>query len=302
MPLRALAPATRRLETGGERHIHVHFAALAASNALRIGRLAGVPVSITPHAHEIYAEPRGVAEKLARAAFVATVCQYNVVRLRKIASPEAAGRIHSIPLGIDPARIRRSAARGDGRVVIAVGRLVEQKGFRHLIEAAAALERDEPIERLTIVGGGPLHDELATLAAELGIADRVEMPGPLPAEEARGRIELADLFVMPSVVAADGNRDAVPVVVLEAMALELPVLASDEVGLSEVVGADRGRLVPPGDSAALAAAIAELLRLPSERRAELGAAGRRFIEAERDLGRQTERLLALVDAQSIGLR
>ena len=105
----------------------------------------------------------------------------------------------------------------------------------------------------------------------------------------------ADVFAMPSVIAADGNRDAVPVVVLEALAMELPVVASDEVGLPEVVRPAWGRLVPPGDASALAAALAELLALTPGERAAMGAAGREFIGAERDLRRQTARLIELID-------
>ena len=311
MPLRALAPAARRLARGGETHVHVHFAAMAAANALRVGAILGVPVSITPHAHEVYAEPRSVPEKLGRASFVTTVCAYNVERLRALVPAEAGGRIHDVPIGIDPARIRRDGPPPGGRKVLAIGRLVEQKGFRHLIEAAAELEATVPLDRLVIAGGGPLDAELDALAAELGVAERVELVGPLEPAAIRRLMTEADVFAMPSVIAADGNRDAVPVVVLEALAMELPVVASDEVGLPEVVRPAWGRLVPPGDASALAAALAELLALTPGERAAMGAAGREFIGAERDLRRQTARLIELIDtagapagagAQSIGTR
>jgi colanic acid/amylovoran biosynthesis glycosyltransferase len=305
MPLRALAPATRRLIRGGERHVHVHFAALAATNFLRIGSLAGVPVSITPHAHEVYAEPRGVAEKLGAAAFVTTVCEYNVARLRAMAPAAARPRIHDVPIGVDTERLRRASPPPAGRVVLAVGRLVPQKGFAHLIEAAAILEPTDPLDRLVIAGGGPLDDELAELAAARGIEGRVRLAGPLDPRAVRELMEAAAVLAVPSVVAPDGNRDAVPVVVLEALALELPVVASDEVGLPEVVRPEWGRLVPPGDPEALATALAEVLALPPEARAEMGAAGRAFVRIHRDLRRQTERLLELIDAgiaQSIGTR
>ncbi len=295
MPLRAIAPAALRLGRGGESHVHVHFAALAATDALRIGRIVGVPVSVTPHAHEVYAEPRGVPEKLAAAAFVTTVCEYNVERLRALVPPEAAARIHDVPIGIDADRFVRGAPAPGGRTVLAVGRLVPQKGFANLIEAAALLERDAPLERLVIAGDGPLRGELAERVASLGLAGRVELTGAVDPARVRELMEAADLFAMPSVVAADGNRDAVPVVVLEALALELPVVASDEVGLPEVVRPEWGRLVAPGDARELADAIAEVLGMPPDRRAELGASGRDFVREHRDLRRQTERLLELID-------
>jgi colanic acid/amylovoran biosynthesis glycosyltransferase len=302
MPLRALAPAAHRLERGGEAHVHVHFAALAAANALRVGSLVGVPVSITPHAHEVYAEPRGVAGKLAAAAFVTTVCEYNVERLRRIAPERARARIHDVPIGVDAERLRRDSPPPDHRSVLAVGRLVPQKGFATLIEAAAILEPSDPLDRLVMAGGGPLRAELAELAEARGIPDRVEIAGPRDPAEVRELMERAAVLAVPSVVAPDGNRDAVPVVVLEALALELPVVASDEVGLPEVVRPEWGRLVRPGDPGALAAALAELLALPSETRAEMGAAGRAFVREHRDLRRQTERSLELIRAHSIGNR
>jgi glycosyltransferase involved in cell wall biosynthesis len=101
---------------------------------------------------------------------------------------------------------------------------------------------------------------------------------------------------MPSVIAADGNRDAVPVVVLEALAMEVPVVASDVAGLPEVVREEWGRLVPPGDAAALATAIDALLARPAEDRAAMGASGRSFVAAERDLARQARRRAELIDA------
>jgi colanic acid/amylovoran biosynthesis glycosyltransferase len=297
MPLRALAPASRRLERSGEEHVHVHFAALAAANAIRVGRLVGIPVSITPHAHELYAEPRGVSEKLAAASFVTTVCEYNVERLRRTVPKPARSRIHEVPIGVDASELRRRRPHPEGRLVLAVGRLVPQKGFATLIEATALLERSDPVDRLVVAGGGPLRDELAELAERRGIAAKVDFTGPRDPVQVRELMERAAAFAMPSVVAPDGNRDALPVVVLEALALEVPVVASDEVGLPEVVRPGWGRLVPPGDVEALATALAELLALPPGTRAEMGEAGRAFVAEHRNLARQTERLLELIDAQ-----
>jgi colanic acid/amylovoran biosynthesis glycosyltransferase len=294
MPLRALAPAALRLGAGGERHVHVHFAALAAANALRIGRIAGVPVSVTPHAQEVYLEPVSLPEKLRQATFTTTVCKYNVTLLERLV-PNQAQKLHNIPIGVRPeAHFRRTPYPG-GRTVVAVGRLVEQKGFVHLIDAVALLEDRAPVDRLLIAGDGPLRASLAARIAELGIGHRVELLGSLEPGPIRDLIERADLFAVPSVVAADGNRDAVPVVLYEAMAAAVPVVASDEVGLPENVDPSWGRLVAPGEPAALAGAIAELLELPPDRRAEMGEAGAEFIRRERNLAIQTSRLIALIE-------
>jgi glycosyltransferase involved in cell wall biosynthesis len=158
----------------------------------------------------------------------------------------------------------------------------------------ARLESPESVERLVIVRDGPRRNELAELALHLGIAERVELPGAVPHNRVREALESADLFAMPCVVAADGDRDSLPVVTTEAMAMEIPIVASREVGLPEVVRDEWGRLVPPRDSEALAQAIAEMLALPAEERARMGAAAREFVEREFDPDDQARKLFALI--------
>lgn len=278
--------------------MHAHFAAGAALDAMRLGRLLGLPYSVTAHAYDVFREERNLREKLERAAFATSVCHYTVSHLRGLVSPEAAERIHEVRMGIDGDRFRRSRPQAAARRLVAVGRLVEKKGFRHLLEAVALLESTTPIEGLTIVGDGPLASELRSRARELGIEPKVEFAGTCEHDQVRSHMEGADLLVMPSVVASDGDRDSLPVVVEEALALEIPVVASDLGGLPEVVRPEFGRLVPPGDASAIADAIAELLSLPAERRAEMGRAGRAYILEHRDADREAARLGRLIDGVS----
>jgi glycosyltransferase involved in cell wall biosynthesis len=168
--------------------------------------------------------------------------------------------------------------------VLAVGRLVEKKGLQFLVEAAARLPA---LERLVIVGDGPMR-------SELDVGGPVELAGPRTPDEIRQLLEESALVAVPSVVAADGDRDTMPVIAKEALAMEVPVVASDAFGLPELVRPEWGRLVPPGDAAALAAAIEELLALPVERRAEMGRAGRDFVLRECSLQVETERLAGLI--------
>jgi glycosyltransferase involved in cell wall biosynthesis/GT2 family glycosyltransferase len=294
LPLRALAPLARRLARLGERHMHAHFAALSALNALRLSRLTGVPYSVTAHAYDIFESPRNLREKLERAAFATTGCEYNREHLRQLVGPEHRDRIHTVLMGVDGERFRRRRPYPGGRTVIAVGRLVEKKGFRYLIEAAARLEQSAPLERLVIVGEGPLRAELEALAERLGLAAKLELVGAREHDEVRARLEEADLLAAPCVVARNGDRDSMPVVVKEALAMELPVVASDEVGLPELLRPAFGRLVPPGDPRALAEAIAELLSLPPEERAAMGRAGRAHVLEHADVHRETAKLAELI--------
>jgi glycosyltransferase involved in cell wall biosynthesis len=186
-------------------------------------------------------------------------------------------------MGVDGERFRRRTPYGGGDPhVVAVGRLVEKKGFRYLAEAAERL----PDVRFSIIGSGPLEEELRKRP--------VVLLGARPPDEVRKLLESAHLLAMPCVVAADGDRDSMPVVVKEALAMEVPVVASDEVGLPELVRPEWGRLVPPGDSRALAGGIAELLALPEAERAAMGRAGRAHVLEAASVHRETEKLARLI--------
>jgi colanic acid/amylovoran biosynthesis glycosyltransferase len=294
MPLRAIAPLAQRLARGGDRHVHVHFAALAAVNALRAGRICGSPVSIIGHGHEVFATPRALPAKLAAAAFVAAPCEYTARHLAEL-MPPGSPPVEVVVMGVDSVRFRRRHPHPDGRTVVAVGRLVEKKGFADLIDAVAALPAAD-VEALLIAGDGPLRPALESRAAAAGIGGRVRLLGAVEPDRVRDLLEEASVFAMPCVVAADGDRDAMPVVVKEALGMEVPVAATDEVGLPEVVRPEWGRLASPRDPVALANALRELLSLPVADRARMGAAGREFVVSRFDTAGQARRLEALIAA------
>jgi glycosyltransferase involved in cell wall biosynthesis len=194
--------------------------------------------------------------------------------------------LHVIAMGVDAEQFRRIAPYPDARTVVAVGRLVEKKGFAYLLEAAAQL----PDVHVRIVGDGPLRDELRAAAP-----DNVEFYGAMPPSQVRGLLESSDLFVLPTVIAADGDRDSMPVVVKEALAMEIPVVGTDEVGMPEMVQAEWGRLVTPRDAVALADAIRELLALPADERRAMGWRGREFVIERFSVEGETRKLAALVE-------
>lgn len=291
--MRELEAPLRRLRAAGVAHLHAHFAAGASLDALRLARRLGLTWSVTAHAYDIYLQPMNLAEKLRDAAFATSGCDYTVRDLRRIGGPGAS--VHRVVMGVDRERFARRFPYPGTRVVAAVGRLVEKKGFPDLVRAAAILEREgRPVDEVVIAGDGPLRDALARLAEEEGVAHRLRLLGPTPPDGVRALLERSDVLAMPCVVAADGDRDSMPVVVKEALAMEVPVVATDEVGLPEIVRPPAGLLVPPADPAALAVALGDLLAEDAERRAERGRAGRALVAAEADARIEARRLSSLI--------
>lgn len=296
LPLRVLAPAAHRLTRARVVHLHAHFAAEAALSALRLHRILGIPYSVTAHAYDIYLEVRNLDEKLRAASFATSGCDYTVRDLRTIAAASAE-RIHKVIMGVDPREMRRGGgrARPDARRIVSVGRLVEKKGFADLVTAAAVLHARDGLDEVVIVGDGPLHAQLTEQIEDAGLGEIVHLVGARQPDEVRALIERSDVFCLPCVVARNGDRDSMPVVVKEALALELPVVATDEVGLPEVVRPEWGALVPPRDPDALADALAAMLARPAAERAAMGRLGRAFVVEHCNVDIETARLAALID-------
>lgn len=259
-------------------HVHAHFATEAADIAALLGRVAGRRHSFTGHSTDLFADPAALARRLDAAAFAVLVCDYDRGEVGRLAPGH--GRLEVVPLGVDLERLRRSTPYAPDGPVLAVGRLVEHKGFADLAAVAGEIGRE-----VVIAGEGPERAALAHAP--------VKLRGALPPAEAAKAIERASVLVVPSVIARDGSRDGIPMVAKEALALEVPVVASDAVGNPEVVASDRGELYPAGDLRALAAAVRSVLERPPEEREAMGRAGRAFAEREADLRAQTARLREL---------
>ena len=294
--LRAIAVRARGARRLGAQHLHAHFAHRSALEAMRISRLLGLSYSVTAHAWDIYLAPRNLEEKLVRSAFSTSGCDYTVDHLRSLVGPGAGARITKIVMGVDPERFRRETPLPGGRHVLAIGRLVEKKGFVDLVDASAQLRARNQADRVTILGDGPLRSELTARISSLGLDGFVHLRGSADPLEVRDALERADILVMPCVVAHDGDRDSMPVVVKEAMAMEVMVVGTRVAGLPEMIGDDRGRLVDPGDPPALADAIAGLLGQTLDQRQRMGAAGRAWVCEHANLESETERLVGLIRA------
>lgn len=280
-----LAELSRR---HGVQHLHAHFATVAAVAARAASALCGVPFSVTCHAKDIYRTgivPEQFQALLRRTTFAITVCEAN---RRWIDTRLAGGQdlhLRVLHNGVDTTLFhpdRRTPAKTP--TLLAVGRLVEKKGFHVLLDALALLARDGMRPRCILVGDGEDRQTLQAQCARLGLAD-VEFAGMRTHDEVRALVHSAHLMVLPCIVGADGNRDALPTVLLEALAAGLPVISTAIGGVEEIVDDGRaGRLVPAGETAPLAVAIAELLASAGERQ-RLAAAGRSRAERLFDLDR-----------------
>lgn len=294
-----LAAALRR---DGVPHLHVHFIAVTADIGALAAQLVGIAHSISAHAKDIYlSRPEDLARRLAAAAFTVSCTEANCRALRD-AAPQA--RVQRLYHGIDAASFHPSLRRrveGPPRL-LAVGRLVTKKGFDTLLAACALLARRGLDWRLDIVGYGAQLAALQAQAASLGLCGRVTFTGALARQQVVAHYAQASVVVMPSRIDADGDRDGIPNVLLEAMAMGLPVVATRVSGIPELIshGHD-GLLVPPDDAPALAEAIAALLAHPA-RAALLGQVARATVTERFDNDRNLRLLSRLLEDCHAGHR
>ncbi len=288
-----------RLQALGVRHLHAHFAGLAARTAYWIERFFGIGFSFTAHANDVFAPKPFVVslgKMMAAARAVVAVSDFGREFLRD-KFPEAAPKVVRIYNGIDLALFPPATGSTNPPLLLSIGRLIEKKGFHHLI-AAGRLLQEQGIEfRMEIIGEGPLAETLAGQIAQSGLTNQIVLAGPQPQREVSARLAQSTLFALPCIAEAGGGMDNLPTVVMEAMAAALPVVATPLAGVPEMVREGvTGLLVPEGDPAALAAALRRLLQdRPFAR--SLGEAGRaqaaeRFAIAQsaRDLRALFERL------------
>jgi len=274
-------------------HLHAHFASTATTVARLASHFAQVPYSFTAHAKDIFHEsvvPADLERKLAKAAAVITVSDYNVEFLRKLYGP-AANRICRLYNGLHLDRFVYQSPQDRPDRIVAVGRLVEKKGFEVLIEACASLARRGQPFTCEIIGEGEREAQLRALIEHHQLRSKVQMLGARPQSEVIKRVQSAAVLAAPCVVGRDGNADGLPTVLLESMALGTPCVSTDVTGIPEVVRHEKnGLLVPPHDAEALANAMERLLN-DRALRVQLADQARRLIEAEFDSHRNAARLL-----------
>jgi glycosyltransferase involved in cell wall biosynthesis len=253
-------------------HLHVHFLHTPASVARYAALLTGRSWTFSAHAKDIWTTPEWEKrEKLADAAWGVTCTADGAANLKALAPK---GRVTLLYHGLDLARFpeppesrpaRDGSDPADPVRIVSVGRAVEKKGFEDLVKALAALPADLHW-RFAHLGGGELKTALEAQAQADGIAQKCAFIGAKPQPDVIELMRQADLFVLPSKKASDGDRDGLPNVIMEAASQKLAVVATDFAGIPEFMRDGReGRLVPPGDWEALSNAINLLARDPKAR-------------------------------------
>jgi colanic acid/amylovoran biosynthesis glycosyltransferase len=290
-----VAHASLAMVDEGVDHVHCHFANHPALAGWLIHRLVGIPYSFTAHGSDLHVDRTMLPAKVAEAAFVVTISADNRSLIEATCGAAADGKVEVIHCGIDPATFRPAQRPTDGPLrIIAIGTLHEVKGQIHLIEACRLLAERGLAFTCRFIGDGPDRQALERRVAELDLGDRVTFPGRLTSDAVAAALAEADVLAAPSVPTRGGKREGIPVVLMEAMATGLPVIASRLSGIPELVtdGVD-GLLVPPGEDVALADALARLAEDPALR-AQLGAAGRETVLRDFDVDRNAALLAARI--------
>ncbi len=278
--------------------IHSHWATYPSTVALALSRLTGKPYGFTCHAHDIFVDNQLLETKLTDAALPITISRYNVDYLSENITPIARDRLQVVHCGVD---LPNFMFQRDGRetdTLIAVGRLDPIKGFDVLLLAFAKLAKAGVSFRCNIIGEGPQRAGLEQSIAMLDLRDCVHLAGARPQAEVRALLHSATAFVLPSTIAADGNRDGIPVALMEAMAVGAPVISTRVSGIPELIENDvSGLLVDGGDADGLAAAIQRLLG-DGDLRERLARSAREVVERDFDAANEASKLLAAM-AESI---
>jgi len=256
---------SRRMKELGVTHVHAHFASHPAAMAFVIGRLSGIPYSFVAHGSDLHRDQHMLLEKTREAAFVVAISQFNRRMILDVCNGRYGEKTQVIHCGIDPAEFTPRTTptaydRGEGPLrIVCIGTLHEVKGQTHLIESCRLLARAGVDIQCHFIGAGDDEPTLRRQADQAGLTSQITFHGSCTSDQVREQLRLADVLVAPSVPSRDGRREGIPVVLMEAMACGVPCVASRLSGIPELVDDEvTGILTPPGDAAAITAALTRL--------------------------------------------
>lgn len=282
----------QRAAASGVTHVHVHFGTNATAVAMLSRLMGGPSYSFTVHGPDELVDPQALSfpSKIRHAAWVVAISEYCLGRLRALSDEADHAKLHIVHCGVEVASLdafRRPYP--DNHQLVCIGRLCPQKGQVHIPQAVSALKADFPQVRVLLVGDGESRAEVEREMARHGVEQQVRILGWMANDEACEQVAASRGFVLPS------YAEGLPVVLMEALALERAVISTTIAGIPElVVPGDNGWLVAPGDVAALTAALRALLVTPVDTLAQMGKAGRARVEAQHDIHTEARKLLALL--------
>ncbi|GIW02217.1 glycosyltransferase family 4 protein [Roseiflexus sp.] len=291
------AYAARRMVELEVDHLHAHYATHPALLAYVVNLLTSIPYSFTVHAHDLYVERPMLREKVAAARFVVAISEFNRRMLIDLYGSVAQERVVVVHSGIDPTLFRPRERRDSGAVftIVCVGSLSGYKGQRYLIDACDLLRKRGMAFQCLLVGEGEDRPLLEAQIERLGLEQHVRLLGAQPRHRVSDILQQADVMVLPSVVMPNGKMEGIPVALMEALASEVPVVATAISGIPELVrDGETGLLVPQRHAAALADALAHLYADRDLGR-RLAATGRQLVLREFNLERSAERLRMLFE-------
>lgn len=277
-------------------HIHAHFAHAPTSVAMYAAQFARVPFSFTGHANDLFQRRQALELKLTRATFVACISEWHRELYRSIV-PRSDLAYPIIRCGVDTNSWTPKSSHGSqgSLKLITVGRLVEKKGIDLLVEAVAQLLKSGRNISLTIAGDGPQRAHLESIIQREGASDSIKLLGSTESDQVHQLMLEHDAFVLPCRVDSKGDKDGIPVVLMEAMACGLPVISGDLPAIRELVShQSSGLLVDAENGAELRGAIQQLLDSVELRR-RLSIGGRDRVVSEFDLRRNVDRLTNAIE-------
>lgn len=289
------ATLAKQLQQNNIQHLHVHFAHIPTDIAMYAAPMAGISFSVQAHANDLFERGWLLKKKVSRSAFFSTISEFNQRFLENLQADN--NKIKIIRCGVDQSWQPPAKALHQNEVytIGTVGRLVEKKGIDTLIKAVAKLVKAGRKVSLKIAGNGPLETTLKQQSAEFGLTENsIQFVGALPHDQVAEFISDLDLFVLSCKQDSNGDMDGIPVVLMEAMLCEVPVISTELSGIPElIINNISGLTVSPGNSDELSKAICQIMDSP-DTRLRLTTGGKQRVQDEFLLNKNVARLLKLI--------
>jgi len=287
----------RIMQQEGIRHIHAHYATYPALVAWIIHQLTGIPYSITAHAHDIFVSHTMLKTKLCGATFIVAISKFNRKYLAENIDSTLEEKTHIVHCGVDPSwyQAQQDFDKGERFEILNISSLQAYKGQIYLLQACRNL-RDRGVNfRCRIIGEGEERQALESYIHVNQLQDQVELLGALSQDKVAWLLPKAHCYVQPSVITLSGKMEGIPVALMEALASQLPVVATEISGIPEIIKpGETGYLVPPNDSVALADAL-QAVSNNREHAKIYGQNGRKLVIEKFNLAKNAALLASLFD-------